>query len=71
MTYMYFESMAGGSVSNSRKGIPFMVGMDLVIAMPSPGFLGSDYSRLPRIEKNFWGPGSVILSSPPGCIWSA
>ncbi len=69
MTYIVFQEYGWGMLSQiPRKGdLPFMVGMDLVIAMPISWLpLVSDYSRFATDSKrSFWGTwiGYFIVSS--------
>jgi len=69
MTYIVFQEYGWGMLSQvPRKGdFPFMVGMDLVIAMPISWLpLVSDYSRFAMDSKrSFWGTwiGYFIVSS--------
>ncbi len=69
MTYIVFQEYGWGTLSQiPRKGdFPFMVGMDLVIAMPISWLpLVSDYSRFATDSKrSFWGTwvGYFVVSS--------
>src|SRR4030043_1445914 len=69
MTYIVFEEYGWGRLSQipRAKDFPFMVGMDLVIAMPISWLpLVSDYSRFATHSKSsFWGTwlGFFIISS--------
>jgi len=69
MTYLVFEEYGWGKLSQipRQSGFPFMVGMDLVIAMPISWLpLVSDYSRFATDSKSsFWGTwiGYFIVSS--------
>jgi putative hydroxymethylpyrimidine transporter CytX len=69
MTYIVFQEYGWGTLSQiPRKGdFPFMIGMDLVIAMPISWLpLVSDYSRFATDSKrSFWGTwiGYFIVSS--------
>jgi putative hydroxymethylpyrimidine transporter CytX len=69
MTYIVLQEYGWGMLSQiPRKGdFPFMVGMDLVIAMPISWLpLVSDYSRFAKDSKrSFWGTwiGYFIISS--------
>jgi NCS1 family nucleobase:cation symporter-1 len=69
MTYIVFQEYGWGLLSQlPRKGdFPFMVGMDLVIAMPISWLpLVSDYSRFATdAKRSFWGAwiGYFIISS--------
>jgi putative hydroxymethylpyrimidine transporter CytX len=59
MTYVVFQQYGWGMLSQipRKKDFPFMVGMDLVIAMPISWLpLVSDYSRFAKDSKSsFWG----------------
>jgi len=69
VTYIVFQEYGWGMLSQipRKKDFPFMVGMDLVIAMPISWLpLVSDYSRFATDSKrNFWGTwiGYFIVSS--------
>jgi len=69
MTYIVFQEYGWGMLSQipRKKDFPFMVGMDLVIAMPISWLpLVSDYSRFATDSKrSFWGTwmGYFIVSS--------
>ena len=69
MTYVVFQHYGWGMISHipRQKDFPFMVGMDLVIAMPISWLpLVSDYSRFATDSKgSFWGTwtGYLIVSS--------
>jgi len=69
MTYIVFQEYGWGMLSQipRKKDFPFMVGMDLVIAMPISWLpLVSDYSRFATDSKRtFWGTwiGYFIVSS--------
>jgi len=69
MTYIVFQEYGWGMLSQiPRKGdFPFMVGMDLVIAMPISWLpLVSDYSRFATdLKRSFWGTwiGYFMISS--------
>jgi len=69
MTYLIFEEYGWGKLIQvpRQRGFPFMVGMDLVIAMPISWLpLVSDYSRFATDSKSsFWGTwmGYFIVSS--------
>jgi putative hydroxymethylpyrimidine transporter CytX len=69
MTYLVFAEYGWGKLSQipRQKDFPFMVGMDLVIAMPISWLpLVSDYSRFATDSKSsFWGTwiGYFIISS--------
>ena len=69
MTYIVFREYGWGMLSQipQKKDFPFMVGMDLVIAMPISWLpLVSDYSRFATGSKSsFWGTwiGYFIVSS--------
>jgi putative hydroxymethylpyrimidine transporter CytX len=69
MTYVLFKEHGWTGLSRipGQKGFPFMVGMDLVIAMPISWLpLVSDYSRFAKNSKTaFWGTwtGYFIVSS--------
>ena len=69
MTYVVFRQFGWKSLSEipGEKGFPFMIGMDLVIAMPISWLpLVSDYSRFATDSKSsFWGTwiGYFIISS--------
>jgi NCS1 family nucleobase:cation symporter-1 len=69
MTYIVFREYGWGMLSQipQKRGFPFMVGMDLVIAMPISWLpLVSDYSRFATSSKSsFWGTwiGYFIVSS--------
>ena len=69
MTYLVFREYGWGNLSQipRQSGFPFMVGMDLVIAMPVSWLpLVSDYSRFATDSKSsFWGTwlGYLIVSS--------
>ncbi|MFB3885196.1 MAG: putative hydroxymethylpyrimidine transporter CytX [Thermodesulfobacteriota bacterium] len=69
MTYLVFEEYGWGRLSQvpRQRDFPFMVGMDLVIAMPISWLpLISDYSRFATDSKSsFWGTwmGYFIVSS--------
>jgi len=69
VTYIVFQEHGWGMLSQipRKKDFPFMVGMDLVIAMPISWLpLVSDYSRFATDSKrNFWGTwiGYFIVSS--------
>ena len=69
MTYVVFQQYGWGMLSQipRQKDFPFMVGMDLVIAMPISWLpLVSDYSRFATNSKSsFWGTwiGYFIVSS--------
>jgi putative hydroxymethylpyrimidine transporter CytX len=59
MTYVVFQQYGWGMLSQipRRRDFPFMVGMDLIIAMPISWLsLVSDYSRFAKGSKSsFWG----------------
>ncbi|OGP99996.1 MAG: hydroxymethylpyrimidine transporter CytX [Deltaproteobacteria bacterium RBG_19FT_COMBO_46_12] len=59
MTYVVFQQYGWGMLSQipRKKDFPFMVGMDLIIAMPISWLpLVSDYSRFAKDSKSsFWG----------------
>ncbi len=59
MTYMVFQQYGWGMLSqiSRKRDFPFMVGMDLIIAMPVSWLpLVSDYSRFAKDSKSsFWG----------------
>jgi len=60
----------GSTGSNSRaKRIPFMIGMDLVIAMPISWLpLVADYSRFAKNSRSsFWGTWIGYFLVSPGC----
>jgi len=69
MTYIIFKEYGWGMLSQipRKKDFPFMIGMDLVIAMPISWLpLVSDYSRFATESKrSFWGTwiGYFIVSS--------
>jgi putative hydroxymethylpyrimidine transporter CytX len=69
MTYVVFQQYGWGVLSQipRKRDFPFMVGMDLVIAMPISWLpLVSDYSRFAKDSKrSFWGTwiGYFIISS--------
>ena len=69
LTYIVFQEYGWGMLSQipRKKDFPFMVGMDLVIAMPISWLpLVSDYSRFAAdLKRNFWGTwiGYFIVSS--------
>ncbi|HVP81372.1 MAG TPA: putative hydroxymethylpyrimidine transporter CytX [Thermodesulfobacteriota bacterium] len=69
MTYVVFQEYGWGMLSRipRKEDLPFMVGMDLVIAMPISWLpLVSDYSRFAIDSKrSFWGTwiGYFIVSS--------
>jgi len=69
MTYIVFREYGWGMLSQipQKKDFPFMVGMDLVIAMPISWLpLVSDYSRFATGSKSsFWGTwiGYFVVSS--------
>jgi len=69
MTYIVFQEYGWGKLSqlSRQKDFPFMIGMDLVIAMPISWLpLVSDYSRFATDSKSsFWGTwvGYFIVSS--------
>jgi putative hydroxymethylpyrimidine transporter CytX len=69
MTYLIFKEYGWGMLSQipRQNEFPFMVGMDLVIAMPISWLpLVSDYSRFAKDSKSsFWGTwmGYFIISS--------
>jgi len=69
MTYVVFQQFGWKTLSEipGEKGFPFMIGMDLVIAMPISWLpLVSDYSRFATDSKSsFWGTwiGYFIISS--------
>jgi putative hydroxymethylpyrimidine transporter CytX len=69
MTYIVFQEYGWGKLSQipRQKDFPFMIGMDLVIAMPISWLpLVSDYSRFATHSKSsFWGTwvGYFIVSS--------
>ena len=69
MTYVVFQEYGWGKLSQipEQKEFPFMIGMDLVIAMPISWLpLVSDYSRFATNSKSsFWGTwiGYFIVSS--------
>ncbi len=69
MTYLVFQQYGWGMLSQipRKRDFPFMVGMDLVIAMPISWLpLVSDYSRFAKDSKrSFWGTwiGYFIISS--------
>ena len=69
LTYIVFQEYGWGMLSQipRKKDFPFMVGMDLVIAMPISWLpLVSDYSRFATdLKRNFWGTwiGYFIVSS--------
>lgn len=69
MTYIVFREYGWGGLSQipQKKDFPFMVGMDLVIAMPISWLpLVADYSRFATDSKSsFWGTwiGYFIVSS--------
>jgi len=69
MTYVVFQQYGWEMLSGipREKGFPFMIGMDLVIAMPISWLpLVSDYSRFATDSKSsFWGTwiGYFIISS--------
>ena len=69
MTFMVFQEFDWATLSQvpKQKAFPFMIGMDLVIAMPISWLpLVSDYSRFATSSKtSFWGTwiGYFILSS--------
>jgi putative hydroxymethylpyrimidine transporter CytX len=69
MTYIVFQEYGWSMLSQipRKKDFPFMVGMDLVIAMPISWLpLVSDYSRFATdSRRNFWGTwvGYFIISS--------
>ena len=69
MTYIVFQEYGWGMLSQipRKRDFPFMVGMDLVIAMPISWLpLVSDYSRFATGSKrSFWGTwiGYFIVSS--------
>ena len=69
MTYIVFQEYGWGMLSQipRKRDFPFMVGMDLVIAMPISWLpLVSDYSRFATDSKrSFWGTwiGYFIVSS--------
>ncbi len=68
MTYLVFQQYGWSVLSRvpRQRDFPFMVGMDLIIAMPISWLpLVSDYSRFARTQKSsFWGTwvGYFILS---------
>jgi purine-cytosine permease-like protein len=72
MTYVVFQQYGWGMLSQipRKRDFPFMIGLDLVIAMPIHGSLWfRTIHALPRIRKGVsGGPGSVTSSSHPGCI---
>jgi putative hydroxymethylpyrimidine transporter CytX len=69
MTYIVFQEYGWGLLSQipRKRDFPFMVGMDLIIAMPISWLpLVSDYSRFATDSKrSFWGTwiGYFIISS--------
>lgn len=69
MTYILFQEYGWGMLSQlpQKKDFPFMVGMDLIIAMPISWLpLVSDYSRFAISSRSsFWGTwlGYFIVSS--------
>jgi NCS1 family nucleobase:cation symporter-1 len=69
MTYIVFQEYGWGLLSQipRKRDFPFMVGMDLVIAMPISWLpLVSDYSRFATdAKRSFWGTwiGYFIISS--------
>jgi putative hydroxymethylpyrimidine transporter CytX len=69
MTYLVFDEYGWGVLSQipKQKDFPFMVGMDLVIAMPISWLpLVSDYSRFAKDSRSsFWGTwmGYFLISS--------
>ena len=69
MTYVVFQQYGWGMLSQipREKDFPFMIGLDLVIAMPISWLpLVSDYSRFAKDSKRcFWGTwiGYFIISS--------
>jgi putative hydroxymethylpyrimidine transporter CytX len=69
MTYLVFDQYGWRMLSQvpRKNGLPFMVGMDLVIAMPISWLpLVSDYSRFASSSKSsFWGTwiGYFVVSS--------
>jgi putative hydroxymethylpyrimidine transporter CytX len=69
MTYIVFQEYGWGKLSQvpRQKDFPFMIGMDLVIAMPISWLpLVSDYSRFATNSRSsFWGTwiGYFIISS--------
>jgi len=69
MTYVLFQQYGWGMLSqiSPQRDFPFMVGMDLIIAMPISWLpLVSDYSRFATDSKrSFWGTwiGYFIVSS--------
>ena len=69
MTYIVFQEYGWGMLSQipRKRDFPFMVGMDLVIAMPISWLpLVSDYSRFATdTKRSFWGTwiGYFIVSS--------
>jgi putative hydroxymethylpyrimidine transporter CytX len=69
MTYIVFQEYSWGKLSQipRQKDFPFMIGMDLVIAMPISWLpLVSDYSRFATDSKSsFWGTwmGYFLVSS--------
>lgn len=69
MTYILFQEYGWGMLSQipPQKDFPFMVGMDLIIAMPISWLpLVSDYSRFANSSRScFWGTwlGYFIVSS--------
>jgi putative hydroxymethylpyrimidine transporter CytX len=69
MTYIVFQEYGWGMLSQipRKRDFPFMIGMDLVIAMPISWLpLVSDYSRFATDSKrSFWGTwiGYFIVSS--------
>ena len=69
MTYMVFEQYGWSMLSqiSRKRDFPFMIGMDLIIAMPISWLpLVSDYSRFAKDSKSsFWGTwiGYFIVSS--------
>jgi putative hydroxymethylpyrimidine transporter CytX len=69
MTYVIFQEYGWGKLAqiSRQKDFPFMIGMDLVIAMPISWLpLVSDYSRFATNSKSsFWGTwiGYFIVSS--------
>jgi putative hydroxymethylpyrimidine transporter CytX len=69
MTYIVFQEYGWGMLSQipRKRDFPFMVGMDLVIAMPISWLpLVSDYSRFATDSKrSFWGTwiGYFVVSS--------
>jgi len=69
MTYVVFQQYGWGMLSQipRKNDFPFMVGMDLIIAMPISWLpLVSDYSRFAKdSNRSFWGTwiGYFIISS--------